>query len=81
MGVELLSCRSMLSLFGFAGAILAIPSGDTEAQTSGMERCQERRSGRVERRYERRGGRTHNLSLGKLSLRRNDQPGRPTVWG
>jgi hypothetical protein len=41
----------MLSLFGFAGAFFTIPTTDAEAQTSGMERRQERRGERVERRY------------------------------
>jgi hypothetical protein len=52
--------RHMLSLFGIAGAILAIPTADTDALTSGMERRQERRGVRVDRRYERRGGQPAN---------------------
>ena len=53
---QTMSRRGVLSLFGFGAALFAIPTSDAEAQTSGMERRQERRQGRVERRYERRGG-------------------------
>jgi len=54
---ELISCRKMFSLFGVAIALgLAVQPTDADAQTSGMERRQERRQGRVERRYARRGG-------------------------
>jgi hypothetical protein len=51
------SRRRMVSLLGLVAALgfAASPTG-AEAQTSGMERRQERRGGRVERRYERRGG-------------------------
>ena len=54
---EMISRRKMVSLLGLAAALgFAVPPTDAEAQTSGMERRQERRGGRVERRYERRGG-------------------------
>ena len=54
---EMISRRKMVSLLGLAAAsCFAVPPTDAEAQTSGMERRQERRGGRVERRYERRGG-------------------------
>jgi hypothetical protein len=60
MEAEMLTRRKLLPLFGFAwaiaGAILAIPTDDAEAQTAGMERRHQRRQNRVERRYERRGG-------------------------
>ena len=56
MEAEMFSRRRILSLSGFAGAVLAIPLADAEAQTSGMERRQERRGERVELRYERCGG-------------------------
>lgn len=54
---RLVSRRRMVSLLGLAAALgFAISPTGAEAQTSGMERRQERRGGRVERRYERRGG-------------------------
>jgi hypothetical protein len=54
---EMISRRKMVSVLGLAAALgFAAPLTDAEAQTSGMERRQERRGGRVERRYERRGG-------------------------
>ncbi len=54
---RLVSRRRMVSLLGLAAAVgLAMTPTGVEAQTSGMERRQERRGGRVERRYERRGG-------------------------
>ena len=56
MKSEKISRRGVMSLFGFGAVLLAIPTTDAEAQTSGMERRQERRQGRVERRYKRRGG-------------------------
>jgi hypothetical protein len=61
---EMISRRKTLSLMGLAAAFgLAAPPtvltvSDAEAQTAGMERRQERRSGRHERREERRAGRT-----------------------
>ena len=42
-----ISRRGGLSLFGFGAAVFATPTTDAEAQTSGMERRQERRRGRV----------------------------------
>ena len=59
---ELISRRTAFSLLGVAAALgFAVPAAvltvsDAEAQTSGMERRQERRTGRHERREERRGG-------------------------
>ena len=61
---EMISRRKTLSLMGLAAAfgLAAAPTvltvSDAEAQTAGMERRQERRSGRHERREERRAGRT-----------------------
>ena len=61
---EVISRRRALSLVGWAAALgLAAPAAvltasDAEAQTSGMERRQERRTERHERRGERRTGRT-----------------------
>lgn len=61
---EMLSRRKALSLmglaaaFGLAAAPTVLTASDAEAQTAGMERRQERRSGRHERRDERRTGRT-----------------------
>ena len=61
---EMISRRKALSLMGLAAAfgLAAAPTvltvSDAEAQTAGMERRQERRSGRQERRDERRTGRT-----------------------
>jgi hypothetical protein len=61
---EMISRRKALSLMGFAAALglAAAPTvltvSDAEAQTAGMERRQDRRSGRQERRDERRTGRT-----------------------
>jgi hypothetical protein len=55
--LEMISRRRIVSFLGFAAALgFAVPTTDARAQTSGMERRQKRREGRVERRYERRGG-------------------------
>jgi len=54
---KMVSRRRLSPLLGLAAAVgLALRYTAAEAQTSGMERRQERRGGRVERRYERRGG-------------------------
>jgi hypothetical protein len=54
---RMVSRRKILPFLGLAAAAgLALQYTAAEAQTSGMERRQERRGGRVERRYERRGG-------------------------
>ena len=54
---EMSSGRRILPLLGLgAAAGLALRSTAAEAQTSGMERRQDRSGERVERRYERRGG-------------------------
>jgi hypothetical protein len=54
---RMVSRRKILPFLGLAAAAgLALRYTAAEAQTSGMERRQERRGGRVERRYERRGG-------------------------
>ena len=61
---EMISRRKALSLvglaaaFGLAAAPAVLTVSDAEAQTAGMERRQERRTGRHERRDERRTGRT-----------------------
>ena len=54
---RMVSRRKILPFLGLAAAAgLVLRPTAAEAQTSGMERRQERRGGRVERRYERRGG-------------------------
>ena len=61
---EMMSRRRVFSLLGLAAALgFAVPTtvltvSDAEAQTAGMERRQQRRTGRTERRQERRTGRT-----------------------
>jgi hypothetical protein len=61
---QVISRRRALSLVGWAAALgLAAPAAvlmasEAEAQTSGMERRNERRTGRHGRRQERRTGRT-----------------------
>ena len=61
---QVISRRRALSLVGWAAALgLAAPAAvlmasEAEAQTSGMERRNERRTGRHVRRQDRRGGRT-----------------------
>ena len=60
---EAISRRSALSLFGkvaaaVAASATALTASDSEAQTTGMQRRQDRRTGRHERRDERRTGRT-----------------------
>jgi hypothetical protein len=60
--VKSISRRSAFSLLGLTAALgFAVPTvltvSDAEAQTAGMERRQERRTGRHERRQERRTGR------------------------
>jgi hypothetical protein len=60
---EIVSRRKALSLLGFAVALgvsapaAVLISAEAEAQTTGMERRHERRTGRHERRHERRTGR------------------------
>jgi hypothetical protein len=60
---EIISRRKAFSLLGLAAALgFAVPTtvltvSDADAQTVGMERRQERRTGRHERREERRTGR------------------------
>jgi hypothetical protein len=55
--LEMISRRRIGFLSGIRGCVgFAVPTTDARAQTSGMERRQKRREGRVERRYERRGG-------------------------
>jgi hypothetical protein len=61
---EMISRRKALSLMGFAAtfAVSTVPTvltiSDAEAQTTGMQRRQERREGRHDRRDDRRTGRT-----------------------
>jgi len=61
---EMISRRSLFSLLGLGVAFgLAVPTtvltvSDAEAQTAGMERRQDRRTGRQDRREQRRGGTT-----------------------
>ena len=60
--VKSISRRSAFSLLGLTATLgFAVPTvltvSDAEAQTAGMERRQERRTGRHERRQERRTGR------------------------
>jgi hypothetical protein len=60
---EVISRRKALSLlgsaaFGLATSSAVLTASEAEAQTVGMERRQERRTGRRERRQERRIGRT-----------------------
>ena len=49
---QTMSRRGVLSLFGIGAALFAIPTVDAEAQTSGMERRQERRDTRQNCRQE-----------------------------
>ena len=60
-GLEMISRRRAFSFLGLATALgFAVPAltvSDADAQTAGMERRQERRTGRHERRTERRTGR------------------------
>jgi hypothetical protein len=61
---EMVSRRKVVSLvglaaaFGFAAVPTVLAVSDSEAQTLGMERRQERREGRHQRREDRRTGRT-----------------------
>ena len=67
---ELISRRRAFSLLGLTAALgFAVPStvltvSDVEAQTVGMERRHERRTGRHERRETRRGGSTETTGTG-----------------
>ena len=67
---ELISRRRAFSLLGLTAALgFAVPStvltvSDVEAQTVGMERRHERRTGRHERRETRRGGSTEATGTG-----------------
>jgi hypothetical protein len=53
-----LSLMGLMAAFGLSAAPAVLTISDAEAQTAGMERRQERRSGRHERRQERHTGRT-----------------------
>ena len=72
---EVMSRRRAFSLLGLAAAVgFAVPTtvlivSDAEAQTAGMGRRQERRTGRTERRQERRTGRTE-----RRATRRGNAP-------
>ena len=72
---EVMSRRRAFSLLGLAAAVgFAVPTtvlivSDAEAQTAGMGRGQERRTGRTERRQERRTGRTE-----RRATRRGNAP-------
>jgi len=84
MSAEMISRRRTLSLMGFAAAfgLAAVPTvltvSDAEAQTVGMERRQERRSGRYERRDERRTGRTERREDRRTGTATNTAPGTTT---
>ena len=53
-----LSLMGLAAAFGLAAAPTVLTVSDAEAQTPGMERRQDRRTGRHERRDDRRTGRT-----------------------
>jgi len=53
-----LSLMGLAAAFGLAAAPAVLTASEAEAQTAGMERRQDRRTGRHERRDERRTGRT-----------------------
>jgi hypothetical protein len=64
---EVISRRKALTLLGLATAFnlaaAALTMPEAEAQTVGMERRHERRTGRTERRQERRTGRTERREV------------------
>ena len=64
---EVISRRKALSLLGLVAAFnltaAALTMSEAEAQTVGMERRQERRTGRTERRQARRTGRTERREV------------------
>ena len=83
MSAEMISRRRTLSLmgfaaFGFAAAPMVLTVSDAEAQTVGMQRRQERRSGRYERRDERRTGRTERREVRRTGTTTNTAPGTTT---
>jgi hypothetical protein len=84
---EMLSRRNALSLMGLAAAfgLAAAPTvltvSDAEAQTAGMERRQERRSGRQERRDERRTGRTERREMRRTGTATGTGAGTGTTTG
>ena len=55
---RVLSFMGLAAAFGFAAVPTVLAVSDSEAQTLGMERRQERREGRHQRRDDRRTGRT-----------------------
>ena len=79
---EMLSRRKAFSLLGLGAALglAAVPmlTSDAEAQTVGMERRHERRTGRHERRTERRTGRHERREerRQKFPHRKSESPGR-----
>ena len=80
---EMISRRRTLSqmgfaAFGFAAAPMVLTVSDAEAQTVGMQRRQERRSGRYERRDERRTGRTERREVRRTGTTTNTAPGTTT---
>ena len=76
-----ISRRTALSLMGVAALGLALPATlltatDAEAQTAGMERRQDRRTGRYDRRDARRTGRQE-----RRDVRRGTTPATTTTGG
>jgi hypothetical protein len=84
---EMISRRKALSLvglaaaFGLAAAPTVLTVSDAEAQTAGMERRQDRRSGRQERRDERRTGRTERREMRRTGTATGTAAGTGTGTG
>jgi hypothetical protein len=69
---EMISRRKMVSLLGLAAALgFAVPPTDAEAQTSGMERRQERRGGTPAQKQSAQ-TRLHKPRLHKARLHKNN---------
>ena len=74
---ETISRRKLLSVLGL-GSALAVPTttltvSEAEAQTTGMTRRQDRRTGRHERRDDRRTGRTERRDARRTGARSNSR--------
>ena len=79
--LEAMSRRAALSLFGTASAVsLAVPAmllatSEAEAETAGMDRRQDRRTGRHERREDRRTGRQDRRETRRTGGKQPDTTG------
>jgi hypothetical protein len=68
-----------MAAFGMGMPAAVLTASDAEAQTPGMERRQDRRTGRTERRQERRTGRTERRQERRTGTTGTGSPGTGTT--